>query len=188
MNWIDIVLLIVFIKNTVQGFSRGVILSVFKVAGIIVALYVGVFYRDLAVGFLKEQFAMDKFLSGIMFSPTIVDNGTLDVLNIEGIAELALSAIGFFLLFLVVQIIFSVIAYFINGLVIISRLTPFNRVLGALFGMAYTALLFALLSAVVSPFLLVFPGSFLNEGFGTSYILNHLNFLDFISPIVVKLI
>ncbi len=188
MNWVDIILLIVFIKNALQGFSRGLILSAFKTAGVIVALYMGVFYRDAVVNFLKTNFAMDKFLSGIILTPAITNYEALGVINVKGIVELALSAVGFFLVFLLVQIVFLILAHFIDGLVKISSLTPLNRLLGILFGLARTALWFVLLSAVVSPFLVAFPESFLNKGFSTSYILNHIRFLDFISPIVVKLI
>lgn len=188
MNWVDVILLIILIKSALQGFSRGLILSAFKTAGVIVALYMGVFYRDVAVDFLKTYFAMDNFLSGIILTPAITDYEALGVINVKGIIDLALGAVGFFLVFLLVQLVFLIPAYFIDGLVKISSLTPLNRLLGTLFGLARTALWFVLLTAVVSPFLLAFPGCFLDKGLSTSYILNHIKFLDFISPIVVKLI
>lgn len=188
MNWVDIILMIVFIKSAVQGFSKGLILSAFKTAGVVVALYTGVFYRDFAVDFLKNHFAMDRFLSGIMLAPASNEPGVLGVINVKSIVELALSAVGFFSVFLLVQIIFLIPAYFINGIIKISSLTPLNRLLGILFGLARTAVYFALLNAVLSPFLLAFPESFLDKALSTSYILNHIRFLDFISPIVVKLI
>jgi uncharacterized membrane protein required for colicin V production len=188
VNWVDIILLIIFIKSALEGFSRGFILSAFKTAGVIVALYMGIFYRDGAVDFLKTYFALDNFLSGIILTPTITNYEALGVINVKGVIELALGALGFFLVFLLVQTLFLIPAYFIDGLVKISSLTPINRLLGILFGLARTALWFILLSAVISPFLLVFPGSFIDKGLSTSYILNHIKFLDFISPIVVKLI
>lgn len=188
MNWVDIILSIILIKSALQGFSRGLILSAFKTAGVVVALYMGVFYRETAVGFLKAHFAMDKILSGIIVTPAITEYEALGVINVKSIIELALGAAGFFLVFLLVQIVFLIPAYFIDGLVKISSLTPLNRLLGIVFGLARTALWFALLSAVISPFLVAFPESFLDKGLSTSYILNHIRFLDFISPIVVKLI
>lgn len=188
VNWVDIILMIVFIKSAVQGFSKGLILSAFKTAGVVVALYTGVFYRDVAVDFLKTHLAMDRFLSGIMLAPALNEHGAMGVINIKSIVELALSAVGFFSVFLLVQIIFLIPAYFINGIIKISSLTPLNRLLGTLFGLARTAMHFALLNAVLSPFLLAFPESFLDKALSTSYILNHIRFLDFISPIVVKLI
>jgi len=187
MNWLDIILLIIIIKSALQGFFRGFVLSAFKTAGVIVALFMGIFYRDGAVTFLKTKLAMDKHLSGIMLSPAI-SNNTLSVINVKSITDLAMGAVGFFLIFLLVQIVFLIPAYFINGIVKISNLTLLDRLMGTVFGIARTALWFALIGAVTSPFLMVFPGSFLDKGISSSYILNHLKFLDFISPIVVKLI
>lgn len=188
MNWVDVILLIILIKSAVQGFSRGLILSAFKMAGVILALYVGIFYRDVTVEFLKTHFALDHFLSRVILTPAITDYETLDVINVKGVIELAQGAVGFFLVFLLVQTVFLIPAYFIDGIVKISNLKLLNRLLGILFGLARTALWFILLSAVVSPFLLAFPWNFLDKGLRTSYILNHVKFLDFISPIVVKLI
>ncbi|MDD4568674.1 MAG: CvpA family protein [Tepidanaerobacteraceae bacterium] len=188
MNWVDIVIALIFLKSALQGFSRGLILSAFKTVGVIVALYMGVFYREVAVDFMKNHFAMETFLSGILLTPAIVDNTALSVINVNSIIDMAMGALGFFLVFLGVQIVFLIPAYFIDGLIKISSLTPLNRVLGAFFGLARTALWFALLSAVVSPFFLAFPGNWLDKGLGNSYILNNIRFLDFITPIVVKLI
>jgi len=188
MNWLDIILLIIIIKSALQGFFRGFVLSAFKTAGVIVALFMGIFYRDEAVIFLKTKLAMDRHISSIMLTPALSDYYTLGVINIKSVIDLVLGAIGFFLVFLLVQFVFLIPAYFINGIVKISNLTLLDRLLGTVFGIARAALWFALLSAVTSPFLLVFPGSILDKGISSSYILNHLRFLDFISPIVVKLI
>ncbi|NLZ51761.1 MAG: CvpA family protein [Thermoanaerobacteraceae bacterium] len=188
MNWLDIILMIILIKSGLQGFFRGFVLSAFKTAGVVVALFMGVFYRDEAVNFLKTKLALDRYFSSIIPSPAISNYSTLDVINVKSIIDLALGATGFFLVFLLVQIAFLIPAYFINGIVKISSLTLFNRLMGTVFGIARTALWFALISAVISPFLLVFPGSILDKGISSSYILNNLRFLDFISPIVLKLI
>lgn len=68
MNWVDIVIALIFLKSALQGFSRGLILSAFKTVGVIVALYMGVFYREVAVDFMKNHFAMETFLSGILLT------------------------------------------------------------------------------------------------------------------------
>jgi len=188
MNWLDIILLVVLIKSALQGFLRGFVLSAFKTAGVLVALFMGIFYRDEAVSLLKTKLAMDKYISSIIISPAIKEYSALEVMNVKNILDLLLAAMGFLLIFLLVQLIFLIPAYFINGIIKLSRLTLLDRLMGTLFGVARAALWFALLSAVTSPFLLLFPGSILEKGIGSSYILNNLRFLDFISPIVVKLI
>lgn len=188
MNWLDIVLLIIIIKSALQGYFKGFVLAAFKTAGVIVSLFMGIFYRDEAVSFLKAQLAMDRHISSMMLSPAMRDLNTLGVANIRNIIDLMLAAVGFLLIFLLAQVIFLVPAYLISGIVKLSNLSLFDRLLGGLFGIARAALWLALLSAVTSPFLLLFPGSILDRGISSSYILNHLRFLDFISPIVVKLI
>ncbi|HHY41715.1 MAG TPA: CvpA family protein [Thermoanaerobacterales bacterium] len=188
MNWLDIILLIILIKSAVQGFCRGFVVSAFKTAGVVVALFVGIFYRDDAVSFLNSKLAIDRYLSSIILLPTISDSEALSVINVKSIMELVQGAIGFFLVFLLVQLVFLIPAHFISGIIKISGLTLLDRLMGTVFGIAGTALWFALISAVTSPFLMLFPGSILDKGISTSYILNHLRFLDFISPIVVKLI
>jgi len=188
MNWLDIILLIIIIKSALQGFFRGFLLSVFKTIGVIVALFTGIFYRDDAVNLLKSKLAVDRYISSIMLAPAFKDHYDLEVSNMTNIIDLFLGAIGFFLVFILIQVAFLIPSYFITGIVKMSTLSLLDRFLGTVFGVARAALWFALLSAVTSPFLLVFPGSFLARGFSSSYILNHLRFLDFISPIVVKLI
>ena len=129
---------------------------------------------------------MDSFLSGILLTPAVT-NDVLSVLNIKGIVEMALGALGVFG-FLGVQLLFLIPAYFIDGVVKVTNMTPLNRFLGVIFGIGRLALWFAFLSAILTPLLLAFPGSWLDKGLSNSYILNNIRFLDFISPIVVKLI
>jgi len=188
MNWVDIILVLFLLKSGLQGFSRGLILSAFKTCGVIVALYMGIFYREAAVEFMNNHLSIDTYLSNALLIPALTQSNELSVINIKGIIDTAIGALGFFLVFLGVQLVFLVPAYFIDGLIKISSLTPINRILGMVFGLGRMALWFALLNAVLSPFLLIFAGSWLDMSLANSYILNHLKFLDFITPIVVKLI
>lgn len=190
MNWIDIILLIFFLKSALQGFSRGLILSAFKTAGVIIALYMGVFYRDEAVKFISDYSPVENMLGNIFVASSSSKSGmnSLGVVGIQSITDMALGAIGFLLIFLGVVIIFQVPAYFIDGLVKLSKLTVANRVLGMVFAIGRSILWIGLLGAVVTPFFMAFPGSFLEKSILSSYILSNIKFLDFITPIVVKLI
>jgi len=187
VNWVDIILIVAFINSALQGFSRGLILSAFKTCGVLVALYVGIFYRDMAVVYLKAYSPLEMLLSTMLIAPS-AKAGTIEVMASKGILEMALGAVGFMLIFLGVQLIFLIPAYFINGLANLSGMTPVNRLLGLGFGLARTTLWIALLGAVLSPFLLVLPGSFLERSLNSSYILANIKFLDFITPIIIKLI
>jgi len=190
MNWVDIFLLIVFLKSAIEGFSKGLILSAFKMAGVIVALYVGIFYRDAVVDFLKAHFAVEQALSTMLNMPRVPATGVeaVGTIGLSHIVDMALGAIGFFVIFAGIQMVFLIPAFFLDSLVRLTKLTPVNRLLGLAFGLARSALWVALIYAVLSPFLMAWPLSWLTKGLNGSYILMHLKFLDFITPVVVKLI
>lgn len=189
-NWVDILCLLIFIKGSLDGFTRGFILSAFKTAGVLVSLYVGIFYRDTVVEFIRSNFALESSISA-MFPVTGDPAGTgevLEVLGLGSVVDMIMGAIGFFLVFIAVQLAFLVLAYFLEGIIRFSHLTFMNRLAGFGFGLARSVLWIALTSAVLSPFLSIWPQNFLSRGMGGSYILTHLKFLDIITPVVVKFI
>jgi uncharacterized membrane protein required for colicin V production len=190
MNWLDMVFSIFFIVNAVQGFSRGFILSAFKTAGVIVALYVGIFYRETVVDFLKTYLPIETAIAAVFKVPQHSETGAdiIKVLGLSTVIDMALGGLGFLLVFFMVNLAFLIPAYFVHGLVKLVALTPLNRGLGMLFGIARTALVIALVSSALSPFLMAWPGGWWERSFSTSYILFHLRFLDIITPLVVKLI
>lgn len=188
MNWVDIILIVFFIKSFISGFSKGFILAAFKTAGVVIGIWAGVFYRDTAAGFLKNRLGLDKILNKILAEPILNNSGPIGAINTNGIAGLALKALAFFAVFLLVQLAFIIVAYFIGGVIKIVGLSPLNKLCGGIFSMVQTALWIAILNTVIFPFIVAFPESFLEKGLSASYILNHLRFLDFISPIVIKFI
>ncbi len=190
MNWVDIFLLILFVKSAVQGFSRGFILAAFKTAGVAVALYAGIFYRERVVEFLKSKFAFESFIKTFLNIPVSPTSGSkaAAALKNSALLDMGIKAVGFFVAFIGIQVIFMVIAYFLEGLVKLSHLTPLNRLLGIAFGIIRTAILIALVSTVISPFLMAWQGSWLEKNISGSYILMNMKLMDFITPVVVKLI
>jgi len=189
-NWVDIICLLIFIKGALEGFTRGLILSAFKTVGVLLALYVGIFYRDSVVVFLKKNFSIESSIAAMFPTPGSLGETAevLQVLGLSNVVDMVLKALSFFLIFIAVQLAFAVLAYFLEGIIRFSHLTFFNRLLGFSFGLARSVLWIALFSAIISPFLSIWPQSFLARGMGRSYILSHLQFLDFITPIVVKFI
>lgn len=190
MNWVDVFLLILFLKSVVQGFSRGFILAAFKTAGVAIALYAGIFYREQVVEFLKTRFAIEPLLKtalNIASSPT-TGTEVATALGHPALLDMSIKAVGFFVTFICIQVIFIVIAYFLEGIVKLTNLTPMNRLLGIAFGIARTAILIALISTVISPFLMAWQGSWIEKNISGSYILMNMKLIDFITPVVVKLI
>lgn len=190
MNWVDIILLILFAKSAFQGFARGFIVSAFKTAGVAIALYVGIFYKEQVVEFLKTRFAFEPFIQTVLNMPMATEAGSREVSALANpfLLDMGVKAAGFFIAFLAIQIVFTVLAYFLDGICNITRLTPFNRLLGILFGIGRMALLIALVSTVISPFLMAWKGSWLEQSISGSYILMNMKLIDFITPVMVKLI
>jgi len=190
VNWLDILLLAFFAKSAVEGFTRGLVLSAFRMAGVLTALYVGIFYRDAAVSFIKSSVNVDEALKPVlnMTGPGASSGALPAGLSVDSLLQMALSAISFLLIFFVVLLIFAVLGFFLNGMLKFSGLSLPNRLLGLLFSLLSTSLWVALISSAITPFVLAWPGSFLERGIAGSYILQKLKFLDFISPVVIKLI
>lgn len=190
MNWVDILLLIIFLSSAIEGFSKGLILSAFKMAGVIVALYAGIFYRDAVINFLKAHIDVEPVLMAMLNAPRLSDAGVkaAGAVGLGSAADMALNAVGFFVVFAGVQVLFMIPAFFLNSLVRYLSLTPVNRLLGLVFGLIRSAVGVALIYAVLSPFLTAWPASWVSRGINGSYILMHLNFMHFITPVVVKLI
>lgn len=190
MNWLDILLLVFFIKSAIEGFSRGFILSAFRILGVLTALYVGIFYRDTTANFIKGKVNVNEALKPVLnMAGQRANSGALPVgLSIDSLVQMALSAISFLIIFLAVQLLFAILGFFINGMFRFSWLSLPNRLLGFLLGLLSTSIWVALISSVITPFVMAWPGSVLERGISGSYILHKLKFLDFITPVVIKLI
>ena len=190
MNWLDILLGVFIFVNAVRGFSQGLVLMGFKMAGAVVALYVAIFYRDTVVSFIKGAGAVEYAIAEIFKLPQDPQLGSdvIKVLGLSTVVDMALGAIGFLLVFLLVNLAFLVPAYFIDGLMRLTAIKPINRALGLILGVARTVFVIALVSSALSPFMMAWPGGWLEKGFNTSYILYHLKYFDIFTPIVVELI
>ncbi|TYP57425.1 CvpA family protein [Thermosediminibacter litoriperuensis] len=191
MNWLDILLIVLFLKSAFEGFSRGFLLSAFKIAGVLTALYVSVFYRDAAVGFMKGSLKMEEALSPVLNLtklPGTAQAVEAGATGINALLEMALSALAFLIIFLAVQALFALVGFFLSGVFRFSQLSFLNRIMGLSFGLLSTSIWIALVSSVLTPFVMAWPGSVLERGVSGSYILQHMKFLDFILPVVVKLI
>lgn len=188
MNWIDMILVIMLIKNALQGFSKGFVVSIFKMIGTVVALYIGVFYRDWVVEFLKAKLSFDQFLS-YFINPKVPNmKHYAEVMTTSGIVDIMLSLIGFLFIFIVVRLAFLLPAFFVENIIKTSKLSTVNRILGLTLGLARCFLSIALISAIITPFTMISPGGFLEKGITESFILMHIKSLDIITPVVIKLI
>lgn len=164
-------------------------ISVFKMIGTVAALYIGVFYRDFIVDFLKVKLSLDRFLAYFITpkAPGIKPDYA-KVITTNGLIDIMLSVIGFVLIFIIVRLAFLLPSFFMEGIIKASKLSTANRFLGLTLGLAQCFLGIALLNAVMTPFIIVRPGGILEKGITESLILMHIKSLDIITPIVIKLI
>lgn len=189
MNWVDMILVVMLIKNALQGFSRGFVITIFKMVGTVVAIYIGVFYKDLVIDFLKVKLSLDTFLA-YFITPKVPDikPGYTEVITTSGLVDLMLSVIGFLFVFMIARLAFLLPSFFMESIVKASKLSITNRFLGLILGLARCFLGIALLSAVMTPFMIMRSGGLLEKGMTESFILMHIKSLDIITPIVIKLI
>lgn len=189
MNWMDMILVIILVKNALQGFAKGFVVSVFKIIGTVAALYIGIFYRDWVVEFLKTKLSFDRFLS-YFINPKVPNMKPYyaEVMTVNGIVDIMLSLTGFLLIFIVVRLAFLLPSFFIENIIKTSKLSTINRILGLALGLARCFLSIALFSAIMTPFTMISPGGLLDKGITESFILMHIKSLDIITPIVIKLI
>ena len=106
MNWIDIVIVVVFLFFVVTAFSAGLVREVISVsatlAGVILA---GLFYQDVA--------------SSLLFS---IDN------------EATANVFGFLIIFLGMTLAGQLIAMVVHPVITVLQLGMFDQLLGAMFG------------------------------------------------------
>lgn len=189
-NWVDIVCLIILLKSAVEGLSKGFIVSAFKTIGAVVSLYVGIFYRDTVVQFLRGYLPIDVTLTALFKLNNPIESGSEVAagLGLKSLLDMATSSIGFFIIFIGVQIVFIIMAFFIKGVFHSNRAKPADRFLGLAFGIARITLYISLISAVLTPFVIALPGSFIDKSISGSYVFMHIKLLDFITPLLVKFI
>jgi len=141
MNWLDVVIIIILVIQTFVGFSQGFIKALGGLIGLIVGVILaGRFYENLA---------------GSVFS--FISNS--DVANV----------VAFVAILIVVGIIFAIIASLLTKLVSVVFLGLFNRLLGAVFGLAMGALFIGAALAVWAKF---FGSGSLADSFMATFLLD----------------
>lgn len=109
MNYIDIIILIILALFIFGGLKKGLVRSIGEILGVFVAIYLAIhFYSDVS-SWLENTFSF--------FHGTLAD---------------IVSLIG---LFIVINIIFSILVYFVDKIFSLPILNFFNHLFGAVFGL-----------------------------------------------------
>src|SRR4051812_13134581 len=114
MNWLDIVIAIPLLWGAYQGFKRGMVFMVLMIIGMILGLYLAFKFSGLIVGLLAEYIHASKEI---------------------------LPYIAFVIVFAAIVLLVIFLAKLLEAILKAASLTAFNKVAGAVLGMAKWALI-----------------------------------------------
>lgn len=125
-NWVDLIILFVFIMSILTGFLRGLFRELISLLVLVVAFIVAtLFAHPVAAHFTNSPVVQNA----VNNSSTVMGTDTTTTVSYVALA------ISFALLFTVTAIIGAIIGYFLNIAFQIGLLSIGNRLLGALFGL-----------------------------------------------------
>jgi membrane protein required for colicin V production len=125
MNWLDIVLAIPLLWFIIKGFRNGFVIELASLAALILGIFVALHFSFYAEDYLRENFE---------------------------IAEKYLHIISFAITFVVVALLVYITGKIIHKLVSIVALGFINRLAGAIFGFAKTALVLSVVIYFLNQF------------------------------------
>lgn len=122
MNYIDVVILIFLVWGAIQGFSKGLIIEIATLVGVILGIYFAIEYSSYTENFLHDFFNISsKYLAYIALAVT----------------------------FLVVMLIMFVIGKLLTKLINIICLGLINKLLGTVLGVLKYAVILGVLLLIV---------------------------------------
>ncbi|MDP2423368.1 MAG: CvpA family protein [Bacteroidales bacterium] len=125
MNHLDIILIIPAAWWIYRGFSKGLIMSIASLAGLVAGIYFSVYFSDLVGNWLTEQMQWhSRYMPQISF------------------------AVTFFLVVIVIQII----GHIFHKVADLAMLGLLNRLAGATFGLAKAAIFLGAILFVINTF------------------------------------
>lgn len=128
MNWVDYIILAVFLFSTLAGLFRGLVREMIALLTWVAAFIIsGLFAKDLAAYFTQT--------SGQSVPPAV--SGNLSALVAHSSGSISLLAVGGSFIFLFVITLFSgsLINYFVSRAVDAGGISIGNRLLGGVFGL-----------------------------------------------------
>ncbi len=147
MNWLDYLLIFIFVINLYNGFKEGLIRQIVGLAGFFIALYCAVSWNgDIGI-YLRDYLNLDKVIESLSRN----GNSTL------WLPEVFINIIAFLLIFIVFVLFLKIITGRLKIINKIPIIGPLNIALGAVLGMVKGFLVIflvaALLSLIKTPFM-----------------------------------
>lgn len=127
LNWVDIVVLIVFAFSVLAGLMRGFVKEVLSLITWVVAFFVAAMFATKVASFFTGSPQVQAMVSSASSSIGMNAAQPVSILSI---------GLSFILIFVVVLVIGSIITSIVSTAVSTGGMGLINRLLGALFGLA----------------------------------------------------
>ncbi|EEG76443.1 CvpA family protein [Dethiobacter alkaliphilus] len=138
MNWLDVLLILLFIFSISMGWRRGLIRQLFDVAAVIAAYAVALFFGREFVLWLNNFIPLAEW-----FPAWFSETSPLGF----AVGEILLRLLGFFILFFAVRLVFRVVGGLLHSIFCLPVLGTINGAGGMLMGMLKGLLLILIIVA-----------------------------------------
>ena len=155
MNWLDGIIAIPLLWGAYQGYKKGLVFMALMVIGMILGLYLGFKFSGLVGNLLTNHLSISKGL---------------------------LPYIGFAIIFATIVLLVIFLVKLLDAILKASSLTPVNKVVGSVLGMAIWGLIisvFLWMFKALEPSVAVIPKKAQEESLSYHFV---LNFSTFITP------
>lgn len=140
MNWLDFILVFVFLLILYNGFRKGFLRQVVGLTSFIIAFYAALYWSSTVRGFLETYLKVDEVLAAL------TDEGGAPVWLID----VLINIIAFLLAFLVVSVILALIVRKLRFLNRVPLVGPLNALLGGALGAIKGVLVVFLIASLLS--------------------------------------
>lgn len=140
MNWLDYLLIFIFILNLYNGFKEGFIRQVMGLASFFIALYFSLYWSGSISGYLQGRFNLGQVIGAL----------SKDEVVAVWLTEMLLNILAFLFVFLVVAFLLKVITRKLKIFNKIPIIGPLNIFLGAVLGIIKGFLVIFLVVALIS--------------------------------------
>lgn len=187
MNFADIIIIIIILLTGLGGFHKGFILSAFSLVGTILSLIIANRFYPLISNLLIDHtnfydwlydkvypnivniiegegiFSLDTLLKVMKIPQIFIKNNmeTIDYSSIEiitgNITTLLINVIGIIIMFIIANMILSILIRIVNMFFKLPILNSFNKVGGLLFGLIRGILVVFIIYALLTPIISLNP-------------------------------
>lgn len=140
MNWLDYLLIFIFVINLFNGFKEGFIRQIVGLASFFISLYFALSWSEVVSGYLQSYLKLDQVITALYG----------DGVPTSWLAEVLLNIIAFIIVFSVFSFFLKIFTRKLKILNKVPVIGPLNILLGAVFGIIKGFLVIFLVVALIS--------------------------------------